>query len=260
MDTIWWSEFTVPWCKLILILFIYWLYLSLFQDTKVNLIDLAEEEVTYAQYGNVTISKKWYSVQEDVSQNPAYRNYFITICHAITNIDEEVRRLALKDISENPQNGPIMEWFYYFGYFLLMKDVTYDSLTLYALDLIDTLENSPLGSTNVSVRQLKLLVRLLLQRLFIAVVSKDILKPLCSILALLCLRESLKQMVITKINQKLGLINNIVILPVLTAVYFLGIDAVHSIFLPNIKFFLAKIDFDSPENVDILMVSIEGTK
>lgn len=179
------------------------------------------------------------------------------MCHAVIDTDEEVRRLALKDISENPQNGPIMEWFYHFGYFLLMKDVTYDSLTLYALDLIETLENSPLGSTNVSVRQLKLLVRLLLQRLFIAVVSKDVLKPMCSILALLCLRESLKQMVITKINQKLGLMNNTVILPVLTAVYFLGIEAVNTIILPNIKYFLAKIDLDNPDNVDILLVSID---
>lgn len=219
------------------------------------MIDLAEEEVTYAQYGNVTLSKKWYSTHDDLSQNSAYRNYFITMCHAVISTDDDVRKIALKDISENPQNGPIMEWFYHFGYFLLMKDVTYDSLTLFALDLIETLENSPLGSINVSVRQLKLLVRLLLQRLLIAIVSKDVLKPMCSILALLCLREFLKQMVLTKINQKLALMDSSVILPVLTAIYFLGIDAVKTVFLPNIKYFMSKIDFENPEIVDILLVS-----
>lgn len=220
-----------------------------------NLIDIAEEEITYAQYGNVSLSKKWYLTHEDPHQSSAFRNYFITMCHAIISNDQDTRRIALKNVSENPQIGPIMEWFYHFGYFLLMKDVTYDSLTLFALDLIETLENSPLGSTNVSVRQLKLLVRLLLQRLLIAFVSKDVLKPMCSTLALLCLRESLRHMVITKINQKLGLMDNSVILPVLTAIYFLGIDAVTSIFIPNMKYFLFKIDLDNPDIVHILLVS-----
>lgn len=220
-----------------------------------NLIDIAEEENTYAQHGNVSINKNWVLTYEDPNQSPVFRNYFITMCHAVINNDEVVRKVALKDISDNPQIGPIMEWFYHFGYFLLMKDVTYDSFSLFALDLIETLENSPLGSTNVSVRQLKLLVRLLLQRLLIAVVSKDVLKPMCSTLALLCLRESLKQMVIIKINQKLGLMDGNVILPVLTAIYFLGIDAIKSIFLPNMKYFISKIDLNIPEIVDILLVS-----
>lgn len=219
------------------------------------MIDIAEEEITYAQYGNVTLSKTWFTSHEYPSQSTAYRNYFITMCHAIISNDVEVRRTALKDISQNPQIGPITEWFYHFGYFLLMKDVTYDSATLFALDLIETLENSPLGSTNVSVRQLKLLVRLLLQRLLIAVVSKDVLKPMCSTLALLCLREYLKQMVIAKINQKLGLMDSSVILPVLTAVYFLGIDAVRTVFLPNINYFLFKSDLENPDLVEILLVS-----
>lgn len=175
------------------------------------------------------------------------------MCCAIVNNNIYVRQTALKDISQNPKIGPIIEWFYHFGYFLLMKDVTYDSLTLYALDLIETLENSPLGNTTVSVKQLKLLVRLLLQRLLIAFVSTDVLKPMCSTLALLCLRESLKQMVITKINQKLKTTE---VLPILTAVYYLGIDAVRAVFLPNLQYFVNKADLDSPSVVSILQVII----
>lgn len=33
------------------------------------MIDIAEEEITYAQYGNVTLSKRWYLAQEDISQS-----------------------------------------------------------------------------------------------------------------------------------------------------------------------------------------------
>lgn len=164
--------------------------------------------------------------------------------------------MALKDISENPQIGPIIEWFYHFGYFLLMKDITYDCLTLSALDLIETLENSPLGSANVSEKQLKLLVRLILQRLLISTPTKEVLKSMCSVLAILCLREPLREMAISKINNKIETQKKE--LPILTAIYFLGIDAVREIFLPNIEYFLGKLkgtQDDESEVINVILVS-----
>lgn len=81
------------------------------------------------------------------------KEYFTIVCQSIISSDPDIRAAALEDISENSNIGPIIEWFYHFGYFLLSKDITYDCLTLRALDLIDTLESSPLGSANVSEKQ-----------------------------------------------------------------------------------------------------------
>ncbi|KAJ8938604.1 hypothetical protein NQ314_011412 [Rhamnusium bicolor] len=200
------------------------------RDTKVNLIELAEEENTYVQQANIYLTKKWYPDPELSEPSQALKHYFATVCQSLISNNEDLSRMALKDISENSHIGPIIEWFYHFGYFLLMKDITYDCLTLRALDLIETLENSPLGSANVSEKQLKLLVRLLLQRLLISNTTKEVLRSMCSVLAILCLREPLKDMVITKINQKITGSHHEMLLPILTTIYFLGIDPLGNIF------------------------------
>lgn len=208
------------------------------------------------QQGHIILKKSWYPDPELSEPSPALKHYFTTVCKSVVSNDEELRKMALKDISENPQIGPIIEWFYHFGYFLLMKDITYDCLTLSALDLIETLENSPLGSANVSEKQLKLLVRLLLQRLLLSTPTKEVLKAMCSVLAILCLREPLREMAITKINNKID--NQKVVLPVLTVIYFLGIDAVREVFLPNLEYFLEKVkeaQEDDPEVTNMVLVS-----
>lgn len=214
---------------------------------------MSEEENVYAQHGTVMLAKTWYP---DPEPTPALKNYFNTMCHALISNDEEIRQMALKDISVNPQIGPIVEWFYHFGYFLLMKDIKYDSLTVYALILIETLENSPISSANVSVKQLKLLVRLLLQRLLLSVMSEDVLKKMCYTLSLLCLRDSLKEMVIAKINQKIISINYDVAMPILNIIYYLGIDGVKSIFMPNINYFLMTVDGNKPQIRSVILVRI----
>lgn len=61
--------------------------------------------------------------------------------------------MALQNISSNPNIGPIINWYYKFGYLLLSKDVTYDSLTFYALDLIETVEMCTIGNTEANERQ-----------------------------------------------------------------------------------------------------------
>ncbi|KAJ8921583.1 hypothetical protein NQ315_010488 [Exocentrus adspersus] len=208
-------------------------------DAKINLIELAEEEDVYVQPNDVIIEKSWFPDPDLSEPSAALKNYFTVVCKSVVSSDEQLRKMALKDISENPRIGPVVEWLYRFGHFLLMKDITYDCFTLSALDLIETLENSPLGSANVSEKQLKLLMRLLLQRLLISTPSKETLKPMCSVLALLSLREPLKDMAIGKINEKLG--HQGKVLPFLTAIYFLGIDAVREIFLPNMQYFLENI-------------------
>nr|XP_023030305.1 uncharacterized protein LOC111518176 [Leptinotarsa decemlineata] len=211
------------------------LYLN---DTEINMIELAEAENTYAQHGHVMLTKKWFPDPDLLEPSQALRNYFVTVCETVISNDEELRWMALKDISENPRIGPITDWFYNFGYLLLMKDITYDSFTLCALDLIETLENSPLSSSTVSVKQLKLLVRLLLQRLLLSSTSRAILRKMCSTLAVLCLRIPLKEMTIAKINQKLDGLPQDKILAVVMIIYFLGSEAIEKIFIPNVIYFL----------------------
>ncbi|CAH1174290.1 unnamed protein product [Phaedon cochleariae] len=214
------------------------LYLN---DTKVNLIEIAENESAYCQHKSISLTKKWLPDPELLQPSQLLKNYFTTICHTVISEDVELRQMALRDISENPRIGPIIEWFYHFAYFLLIKNVTYDCLTDYALDLVETLENSPLGFSNVSEVQIKLLVRLLLQRLLLFHTSKDVLKNMCSVLAVICLRAPLRHMAIAKISQKLRGIEGERMLAILTTIYYLGIDAVREVFLPNIKYFLEAV-------------------
>ncbi|KAJ8984241.1 hypothetical protein NQ317_007473 [Molorchus minor] len=177
--------------------------------------------------------KFWYPDPELLDPGPALKHYFTVACQSIISTDEDLRKMALRDISENAHIGPITGWFYHFG----------------ALDLIETLENSPLGSENVSEKQLKLLVRLLLQRLLLSHTTKEVLKSMSSVLALLCLREPLREMVIVKINQKTGL-HHKTVLPILTIIYYLGIDAIRG----NI---FAKFNENDPD-LSYVMLGIYG--
>lgn len=202
------------------------------------MIEIAEEENNYAQHGDIVLTKCWIPDVELDNASHLLKNYFMRSCYALVNSDDYVRNEALKDISENSNIGPIIDWFYNFAYFLLLKDITYDCLTLNALNLIETLENSLIGSQNASDKQLNLLIRLLLQRLIFSKTNKNIIKPMCSTLACLCLRYPLRKMTITKLNHKLTGIQKTNLLPIVTAIYFLGIEAVQQIFIPNIDYFL----------------------
>lgn len=117
-----------------------------------NLIDIVERESVYQQPGDIILTKKWLP-DMDIAVSKALRNYYTTMCQMVINKDAEVRKMALKNIGANPQIGAIIEWFYNFGYYLLSKDITYDCLTLNALDLITILENSCMCRINVSEKK-----------------------------------------------------------------------------------------------------------
>jgi hypothetical protein len=205
-------------------------------DKQVNLVEMAEEENVYYQHAEAILSSKWIPELQEISK--ALKNYFTTMCQMIVSSDVEVRKMALTNIGENLRIGPITEWFYNFGYILLSKDITYDCLTLRALDLIKVLENSPTCRINVSEKQLKLLVRLILQRLLKSTTTNEVLKPICNVLAILCRRDPLKEFVILKLLQKMDEVFQNYALPIVTTANSLGIDAIRSIVVPNITLFL----------------------
>lgn len=232
-------------------------------DQKVNLIEVAEEETSYAQEGDIILEQVWLPDENDSEEeleeyNEILTEYFEGMCEAIISNDEEIRNMALKDISENSSIGPITDWFYHFSYFLLMKDITYDCLTLRALQLLEVLENSPLPSLHIYGKQLKLLVRLLLQRLLISVTTDEVLKPMCYVLSLLCLRTPLKRMVLSKIEDKIMSVCQDMAVPLLNIIYFLGIDAVTQIFLPNMNYFLTRILQEDNPDLREIVLSIYG--
>lgn len=75
------------------------------------------------------------------------------MCLAIVSNDMTAQKFALTDIKTNNLIGPIIKWFYHFGYFLLSKDITYDCLTLSALSLINSLERNPVAPLCVCEKQ-----------------------------------------------------------------------------------------------------------
>lgn len=126
----------------------------LLQDSVVNLVSLAEQENSFIQPGDVTLTTKWLSSSGDIGWQ--LRNYFTAICHAVVDKDEDVRRAALVDIRTNGQIGPVVEWFYSFGFFLLRKDTSYSCLPLWGLDLIEALESNYLGPLSASELQVSI--------------------------------------------------------------------------------------------------------
>lgn len=115
------------------------------------MIDIAEEQQSFIQPLEPTLTRKWLPESREISKE--LKVYFMLMCQAVVENDQEVRLTALKDISENHAIGPIIEWFYHFGYFLLSKDITYDSLTLFAFDLLEALESNPISALIVSDKQ-----------------------------------------------------------------------------------------------------------
>ncbi|XP_030752325.1 uncharacterized protein LOC115879568 [Sitophilus oryzae] len=224
-------------------------------DQQVNLVEIAEEQMTYMQEGDTVISQVWLSANdtESTDYTQTFTNYFKVMCKSLVSNNEELRRMALKDISENASIGPITNWFYNFSYFIL-KDIKYESLTLKILQLLEVLENSPLPSLQVSTKQLKLLTNILCGRLLKSEVPENVLSPMCYVLSLLCLRLPLKKYLLNKIKQKIFYTDKRLIL--LAIIYFLGIDAVSEVFRPNMSYLL--VDDLKDERLTEVILSIYG--
>ncbi|XP_050296588.1 uncharacterized protein LOC126736323 [Anthonomus grandis grandis] len=215
------------------------------EDQKINLIEIAEAPVSVAQEGDIVLDHVWLPNGNDSEDdagmeeaNEAFREYFETMCDAIICDKKKIRHIALIDIATNPHIGPITDWFYNFSYFLLTKDLTYDRLTVRALHLLEVLENSALRSLHIKQKQLKLIVTVLLQRLLKTRIKPDTLKYMCYVLSLLCLRPSLRELVINKLLDKLSALYCTKTGALLNIIYYIGIEAVRRIFLPRIFNFL----------------------
>lgn len=103
----------------------------------------------------VILTARWLPGARAGEVSKQMQNYFTTICQAVADKDEEVRNMALAEVRSNCRIGPIVEWFYWFGFFLLRKDTTSSSLPLWGLDLIEALEMNhigPMSATELQVR------------------------------------------------------------------------------------------------------------
>ncbi|XP_019769328.1 uncharacterized protein LOC109543853 isoform X2 [Dendroctonus ponderosae] len=227
------------------------------EDQKINFIEIAEKEFRYSQEGEFLTDSEWLNQDnESETDMEEYRElfaeYFQTMCEAVVSESEEIRQMALLDISTNPNIGRITDWFYHFSYFLLTKNVTYDHLTMRALHLLETLENSPLSSMHVYGKQLRLLIRLLLQRLLISSANEDVIKCMCYVLSLFCLRPPLKRMVLRKLQGKIVSVEENMTVAFLNIIYYVGIDAIKTVFLPNLFHFL-NMEKHNPDLTDVIM-------
>lgn len=217
-----------------------------------NLIDLAEKNEQYQQAGDSVLVRKW--LPEAKENHRLLRNYFETVCKAVLSSNRETRQLALRNLQSNCSIGPIAQWFYHFGYFLLSKDITYDCLTLSALQLIKALEENCVAPQIVSERQLSLLVRLILQRLLRSATTEEVLKPMCTVLSILCDRTALKDIVLLKTLQKFSEVKENFLLPILSIVNAIGFDALESIFLPHLEYFLSHAELNPRPDVDYMLL------
>ncbi|KAB0802231.1 hypothetical protein PPYR_04417 [Photinus pyralis] len=212
-------------------------------DAKVNLVDVAEESLSFVQPEESILTRKWLPESKEISPN--LKQYFIVMCEAIVSKDEKLYETALDNIKTNNNIGPIIEWFYHFGYLLLSKDITYDSLTMRALNLISKLELNPISSLIVSEKQIMLLTRLLLQRLLRFVSNSELIRPICQLLALLCKRVTPRVIILKKMVCKFSDVRDEFALPVICAVNHLGLDAIYSIILPHLNFLMGMIEEQS---------------
>ncbi|KAK9747062.1 TATA box binding protein associated factor (TAF) [Popillia japonica] len=215
------------------------------EDPVVNLIEVAEQECSFVQPGDVVVTKQWLP---DTKDSKTLKTYFEIMCLAIVSNDMTAQKFALTDIKTNNLIGPIIKWFYHFGYFLLSKDITYDCLTLSALSLINSLERNPVAPLCVCEKQLKLLVRLILQRLLRSATTIEVLKPMCSILAILSRRLPIRELVMAKLNQKIPEVKENFTVPIMHILNAIGLDAIREIFVPYMDFLLLRVEADlNPE-------------
>lgn len=224
-------------------------------DKQINIIDLAEQEISYLQPGNIFIDRKW--VVDESEVNEGMKNYFRAICEALVGQNQQERCSALSDIRKNLKIGPIVDWFYNFAHLLLSYHSSCEHLTLCAFALIESLERNPVSDLSVSERHLNLLVRLLLQKIFSWPSKSDLLRYSCLILALLCTRSHLRRLVFAVLKEKVREIKNTGPVIVLTLVGSLGVDAVVEFFLPNADYFFIKAKEEkATELLNELLVSI----
>lgn len=192
------------------------------QDSVVNLVMLVENTATIIQPGDAILTKQSWLPTGPAMNN--YVRYFTAMCHTLISNTPQQRQEALRDVRCNAHIGPIVNWFYHFGYFLLSKDITYVSLTMSALQLIEALESNPIARQQVGEKELKLLPRLILQRLLRTRTDYEVIKPMCSVLAMLCIRAPLRELVIGKIEQRRQEFNTDYALPLVCIINALGID------------------------------------
>ena len=78
---------------------------------------------------------------------------------------------------------------------------------------------------------------------------------MCKVLAILCDRSPILELVITKIQQKLPEVKLNFLLPIISILNTLGVCAVQEVFLPNIELFLCFLvnNYDSELTFEILV-------
>ncbi|XP_066156418.1 uncharacterized protein [Euwallacea fornicatus] len=232
-------------------------------DQEINLIEIAEKHINISQQGEPMLEKGWLPNDNDSEDDAkeyreTFTDYFEGMCEAIISDSEEIRHIALRDISTNTAIGPITNNFYHFAYFLLTKDVTYDRLTMRALHLLEVLENSPLTSMHIYSKQLNLLVWSLLHRLLKTTASEDIVKHMCYVLSLLCLRTPLRNFVINNLDSKIPGASEEMPVPFLNIVYYLGIEGIKKLYLPYLGYFLARVEHENNPGMTEVALAIYG--
>lgn len=120
----------------------------LMQDPPINLFELADEEISLLQPADVVVTTKW--IPNLTNIDDPLKNYFKIICQSVTSYSLNLRQHALQDIRENPKIGPIIDWFYHFAYLLLSNHFKNEFLTLRALDIIQAVEQNPIGGLSAS--------------------------------------------------------------------------------------------------------------
>ncbi|KAF5308628.1 hypothetical protein FQR65_LT06089 [Abscondita terminalis] len=221
-------------------------------DGKVNLIDLAEEPVAYAQPEESILTRKWLPETKEVSAH--LKQYFMIMSEAIVDKDDKIYQTAIRDVKKNTSIGPVIEWFYHFGYLLLSKDITYDSLTLRALELIKALEFNPIAALTVSDKQIMLLSRLLLQRLLRFLSNSELIRPMCQVLGILCRRIPTRVMILKKMIDKFSEVRDVFAFPIICAVNYLGADGLGAILVPHMKTLLAAMEVQREPDFNLEML------
>ncbi|KRT84389.1 hypothetical protein AMK59_1633, partial [Oryctes borbonicus] len=92
---------------------------------------------------------------------------------------------------------------------------------------------------------LKLLVRLILQRLLRSVTTIEVLKPMCSILAILSRRLTICELVMAKLNQKIPEVKENFTIPIMHILNAIGLEAIREIFIPYMHFLLLRVEADA---------------
>lgn len=135
-----------------------------FQNKRVDLIDISETEIAVIEPGDMGLEYRWFKdlVPNNVTTiDSTLKKYCDTIMKFSISKKDSVRNAVLKDVAKNTNIGPIIPALCNFCFLILQKNITYSSLAMPVLQLLEAIMFNPCTSFSAEEKQVSFFIFLI---------------------------------------------------------------------------------------------------